>query len=58
MESGDATLRAVLLLALACAGFGASIELIAPDQTCHLDISAAHPLGMFSIVAVGGAEAT
>jgi hypothetical protein len=49
---------AVLALALPCSGLAASIELIAPDQTCHLDISAAHPVGMFSIVAVGGAEAT
>jgi hypothetical protein len=48
----------VLALALPYLGLAASIELIAPDQTCHLDISTAQPTGTFSIVAVRGAEAT
>jgi len=49
---------ALIVLVLPMLAFGASIELVAPDQTCHLDISAGHPIGTFSIVAVGGAQAT
>ena len=47
-----------LLVALPLPARGASIELVASDQTCHLDLSSANPTGTFTIVAVRAAEAT
>ena len=49
---------AIVALLLPTLAPGASIELVAPDQTCRLIIPADNPTGSFSIVAVGGADAT
>lgn len=46
------------VLAIPLLAGAASIELLAPDGTCRLGITAAQPAGTFSVVAVGGAEAT
>jgi hypothetical protein len=51
-----------LVLALATAlpapSMAASIELRAPDGTCHLDITPEHPTGDFTVVARGVSNAT